>query len=355
MTISIGQRIITEAGQLSRQAAQCLALIDGGTQWLDWAVKSGSCHFGASDETELAQSVQVGLHGTPFCLLQNARALIGPAKLMSLSQEDLAVLFNAEAQDAAMDLPLTDQVSAALSRNNIISAQDLASLRAWLQQIGVSDSPLFQFMGVMDAACLVRLMRTSLTTTTDSIKTPPRANQSLLAAAAYSIAQARTPLEFADYLQFYQALDSQGKAAQAKDIQLSVLEQVHGLLDGPQMDKLPSPGSLPGILQDWFSRNRRLGFPRASLAPLRMVQRESYTGTTPDEAKAALWRFITSARVMLCSSNLAVQSTLEQDGSSCSYQLSLGKQMATLYVDDRGVISLDDYQSGTASPATGDI
>lgn len=69
MTIFVGNKLIEKISSLSELTCQTLAYIDGGNQWLSWAIQNPMVNYKFSDESSLLGEVQVGLHGSPMTLL----------------------------------------------------------------------------------------------------------------------------------------------------------------------------------------------------------------------------------------------------------------------------------------------
>jgi hypothetical protein len=347
MTLSIATRQIQQPAALSRPARLCLSLIDGGIQWLQWAMQSGTHHFRLTDETAMLCAVQQGLHGQALCILPVSELLISPSKLMTLTATDLQTLVNVEAQGSLpSDAVLANQLAQVLTRHRLILRGDVAAVQSWLGQLLQGSSPLFQCLSIEDAAMLTTLMRCTPAITSDAANAPPTAATETQASAAFAAKQARTPAEFCDYLRFHDVLQGRGLQGQAQELLDQILPEAFGCLDCPQLRGLPAPSTVVQVVRDWYTQSRQLGFSRLSLAALRLVQRTSFPSNNTPDARTALWRYTTAAQILL-SGSTQVTALMSQDGQCCSYRLSQGTQRAVLSLDAHNIISLDDFVQDT--------
>jgi hypothetical protein len=237
---------------------------------------------------------------------------------------------------------LDNQLANVLSKHKLVCRSDIAALLTWLTQLGVCANPVFQCLSIDDASALIELMRTTPSTSSADTAEPPGMSAKTLAAAAFAAQEARTPMEFVDYMRFYQVLAARNLAAQAQTLLHVTLPELFGSLECPQLRGLPAPDAVMQVVRDWYAQSRQLGFSRLSLAALRMVQRTGYPGGGESDPRTALWRYTTAAQILL-SSIANVTARMGQDGSTCRYELSRGTQSAVLCLDKHGVISLDDF------------
>ncbi|WP_414447871.1 hypothetical protein AB4851_14935 [Burkholderia sp. 22PA0099] len=354
MTLSIAASQIQQPSRLSASARACLGLIDGGIPWLQWAIQSPAQHFRVPDETRMLCEVQQGLHGDPLCLLPAAGLLVSPAKLMTMDEADLRTLIGVEAHgEGQPDAVLDNQLASLVARHRLVRGPDIAVLQAWLGQLGIAAHPLFQCLSIDDAAALIDLMRASPSVTSveaDDAGDAPGSPSATVVAAAFAAREARSPMEFVDYMRFYQVLSARNLAAQAQALLQVTLPELFGSLECPQLHGLPSPDTVVQVVRSWYAQSRQLGFSRLSLGALRMVQRTGYPGGGEAEVRTALWRYMTSAQILL-SSIQDVTARMGQDGRTCTYELKRGTQSAVLCLDKHGVISLDDFVADT-TPTT---
>ncbi|WP_018606661.1 hypothetical protein [Uliginosibacterium gangwonense] len=335
MSLIVAGRNIPQASAISELGRLCLSLVDGGLQWLDWAIHSNTVRYNMPDETQLVANAQQGLHGTPLTLLPVTGLSASPVKLMTLGLADLRVLAEAETQGTS-DGVVDARLNRILAQHQLVRQQDLHAVQAWLTQLGVSNAPHFGSMSLPEALCLYQLLQQPATENTDE---NPQLSQ---AAAQFGIDQARSPMEFADYYQFYLALAAEQKQAEAINILQALLPNLFQWLDCPQLQGLPSPIAVIQAVKDWNSRSRQLGFARISLAALRIVQHTGFSNAPTDNASASIWRYVQAAQSFLLSTT-QVLPHMNQDGASCQFILNGGAQQATLLLDGNSIVSLDDY------------
>lgn len=355
MTLTVAGRPIPQAAALSELCRLVLACIDGGPEWLAWALGSPGARYDFDDETTLVAQVQQGLHASPLALLPTLGLLASPVKLMSLGLADLRVLARAEGGDTSA--VVATQKQRVLADHRLLLQPDLAAVEPWLAGLGVGGAPLFQALGLNERVALCELMRSPLATgaagATSVADGPDRE------AAAFAVQQARTPLEFADYLAFYAALaaqpgappDPQARADRATQVMHAVLPLFFGALDCPQLSGLPAPGAVAQAVSGWLTGGRRIGFARLSLGLLQLVQHTAYRGETGDAAQRLVDLYLASAQSFLAAARVR-QGRMGQDGATCTYPLAAGNQQAQLQLGANGVVSLRSYGlRPTAPPA----
>jgi hypothetical protein len=343
MTISVAGRPIPQAASLSELCRLVLAFIDGGQEWLAWALATPTARYDFADETTLVAQVQQGLHASPLALLPVLTLLVSPVKLMTLGLADLRALAKAESGDTST--VVAAQMQRVLADHRLLPQADLAAVDSWLAGLGVDHAPLFQAMGLAERVALCELMR--------GPNDPDAAPADVLdqEAAAFAIQQARTPLECVDYVRFYQALAAQpgasaqtpeARANQATQTMQGLLPLFFGALDCPQLSGLPSPGEVSQTVSGWLTSGRRVGFSRLSEGLQQFVRHTSYHNETGDAAQRLVELYIGSAQSFLAAARPRL-SRMGQDGSTCTYTLEAGNQQAELQLGANGVISLRSY------------
>ena len=351
MTISVAGRPIPQATSLSDLCRLVLAFIDGGQEWLAWALATPAARYDFADETTLVTQVQQGLHASPLALLPTLAMLVSPVKLMTLGLADLRVLARAEGGDTSA--VVSAQKQRVLADHQLFTQDDLATVNTWLAGLGVGNAPVFQAMGLNERAALCELMRGP----GDADATP--ADGADQEAATFAVQQARTPLEYADYVRFYQALAAQpgasattpqARADHATQAMQSLLPLFFGALDCPQVNDLPSPGEVAQTVSAWLTSGRRVGFARVSEGLQQFVRHTAYSNETGDAAQRLVELYIASAQSFLAAARPR-QGRMGQDGATCTYALQAGNQLAELQLGASGVISLRSYGLQPTSPA----
>ena len=346
MSLSVAGHPIPQAAALSDLCRLVLAFVDGGPEWLAWALTSPSARYAFDDETSLVAQVQQGLHASPLALLPTLGLLASPVKLMTLGLADLRVLARAEGGDASG--VVASQKQRVLADHGLLLQADLAAVEPWLASLGVGGAPLFQALGLNERVTLCVQMRGSA---------PPAKSLADAAvsglpqeAAGCAAQQARTPLEFIDYLQFYLALAAQGaappaaqaRADRATRVMQTLLPMFFGALDCPQVTGLPSPGAVAQGVSGWLTGGRRIGFARLSQGLQQLVQHTAYRDETGDAAQRIVDLYLASAQSFLAAARVR-QGRMGQDGATCTYPLDAGPQQAELQLGANGVVSLRNY------------
>lgn len=351
MTISVAGRPIPQATSLSELCRLVLAFIDGGQEWLAWALATPTARYDFADETTLLAQVQQGLHASPLALLPTLTLLVSPVKLMTLGLADLRALAKAESGDTSA--VVAAQKQRVLADHRLLTQADLATTAPWLASLGVDDVPLFQAMGLNERVALCELMCGP-----DDLDAAP-ADGMDQEAATFAARQARTPLEYVDYVRFYQALAAQpgapaqtpqARADHATQTMQGLLPLFFGALDCPQVNDLPSPGEVAQTVSAWLTSGRRVGFSRLSEGLQQFVRHTAYCNETGDAAQRLVELYVGSAQSFLAAARPRL-SRMGQDGATCTYTLEAGNQQAELQLGANGVISLRSYGLQPTAPA----
>jgi hypothetical protein len=347
MTITVATRLLQGAGGLSAPGRQALGFIDGGSEWLAWALAATTPRYDFADETELLAEVQQGLHGSPYTLLPQLQLLVSPVKLLTLGLPALRTLAQAEGGDASE--VVAAQVRRILADHGLLVRADLAAGTAWLRGLGVADAPVLQAMDLHDHLALQALMHRPpgglQQERPQGAEVPPAL---LREAAAFGVQQGRTPQEFCDYYRVYvdQAVNTdklfsppQEREAAANAALATLLPLLFGSLDCPQLGGLAAPQQVARTVANWLAGGRRVGFARLSLAVQQVVRHSAWRDETGDAARRLLDRYQQAAQSFL-SQTPPRQGRMAQDGATCRFALENGEQAGELQVDRHGVVSL---------------
>lgn len=345
MTVTVAGRLIQKSESLSELARQTLSFIDGGPQWLTWALSSPMVRYEVADESALLVEVQQGLHGSPMALLPRLGLWVSPVKLMSLGYANLRTLGQAETGDASA--AVVPQVQRIMSEYDLVDAQQLRSTNGFLQDMGVADAPVFQALDFNDRVVLLELAAAALWQDCDN----PALRQE---AAAFAVQQARTVPEFCDYCQVYLAHSKKmnalsGTAAARRQLcsqaVQTLLPLAFGAMDCPRLsDGLPSPVEVEQCLRNWLARGRTLGFSRLSQAVLQMVTQTAFSNETGTDARHLFDQYISAAQAFLGHNRLK-ESRPGQDGASLAFTLKSDTQQAVLHVSADRLLSLRRFGS----------
>ncbi|MCC4618965.1 hypothetical protein LL965_02310 [Xanthomonas cassavae CFBP 4642] len=342
MSVSIAGRLISMPTMLSTLGRQCLAFIDGGTQWLAWAIQSPGVRYDFPDESSLLDEVQQGLHGSRLALLPQLELRVSLVKLMTLGSADLGTLAQAEAGDTGP--AVTAQLQRICRDNALYTANDLAAGRTLLTQLKVDAAAVFQWLDLEDSLALRQLASEA-----PLVNVTPALQQE---AAAFAIEQARTPLEFCDYYRFYLACTATIAAADerahtAASALQTLLPLLFTTLDCPQVQEIPSPSEVERGVAEWLARGRQIGFARLSLAAQQIVQHTRYRGDGGEQAASnAIRLYLQSAQAFL-GAHRPDRGMLGQAGNSSVFAVQNDTLAALLQVN-RGVISLCDFHPVSA-------
>ncbi|MGA6181161.1 hypothetical protein ACPEH1_08575 [Stenotrophomonas sp. NPDC077421] len=335
MTVTLAGRTITDPAQLSPRCQQVLRFIDGGPEWLAWALASTSRRYAFADETLLLETVQSGLHASPLTLLPRLMTRISPVKLMTLGPNDLDLLARYEAGEH--DDVLDAQIHRIRTDHYLADMAYLMTGTLGLREFQLETSPLFQCMDFGESLALAETVIAcpTLGIPLDVIKE----------AGAFAAAQARTPVEFGDYLRLYarcasSASTPEGREQAATATMQALLPALLGALDCPQVDGLPSPAEVAASLATWL-QDRPVGFDRISLAAQQVAANTSGDLADPPVAAAAATAYLDRARAFL-TAHRPTQGRLAQDGRRGTFQIDADGVRAVLQVD-HGVVSLQFF------------
>jgi hypothetical protein len=342
MTVSVANKLIQGRGGLSELGALVLAFIDGGIEWLAWAVADPSATYAFPDETSLVSQVQLGLHASSVTLLPGLQLLVSPIKLMTFSLGDLRTV--ARAESGVQDAATMAQTHTILSAHGLLTQADFAAVPAFLSTLGVASAPLFQCLDMNAAIALSDLI---------SLPQPQDGQPDIRGdAAGFALQQARTPEEFADYYRAYLALATKLKTAanpadqrlaQADATVQTLLPFMFGALDCPQVDGLMPPTEVAAAVSDWLRQGRRVGFSRLSEGVCRIIDSTTFTDETGPAAQQMINRYLANAQSFL-SAHYPQTGRISQDGQSCQLPTQSGNLYAELLLGPGGSITLRQFR-----------
>jgi len=342
MTVMVANRLIQGRGGLSELAALVLAFIDGGVQWLDWAVTAPSASYSFADETKLIAEIQQGLHGSTLTLVPSLRLLVSPVKLLTFSLGDLRTIAKVEA--GAQDLATLTQTQAILSAHGLLTQTDFAAVPAFLSTLGVAPAPLFQCLGINEMATLSELI---------TLPQPQDGEPNIQGdAASFALQQARTPEEFGDYYRIYMALTtklktaanaSEQRLAQANAAVQTLLPLMFAALDCPQVNGIVPPSEVAAAVRNWLRQGRRIGFSRVSEGVCRIIESTTFTSETGAAAQQVINLYLANAQSFL-SANNPKTGRISQDGRSCILPAQSGNLYAELLLGPGGGITLRQFR-----------
>lgn len=331
MSLMIAGRSIVHPRQLSTLGQRVLSLLDGGTQWVQWAIDSGVHRYYFAEEGSLLQDVQQGLHGARMAWLPQAGLQIGPVKLLSLGQQDIDTLRRIEAGEDGH--PLSLDFHDLLSRHALLTNTALQAYHPFLASIGVADAPLFQQLDFHESLALCQLASEEGTAMASEV---PRAE-----AADFALANARRPIEFCDYYRFYHTvLHTADSAEQRRLDAMSTLQlllpNLFEMLDGAQLTHLPTPKEVDQAINTTLASGRAVGFARLSLAA-QQLSIDLPPAHLGEQAVAEYARCRMRDVQALLGSHRVHSSRLGQDGASMHCLIEGADGHAVVQVEDNSV------------------
>lgn len=341
MTISVAGRPLQSFNRLSVRGRLVLSLIDGGRQWLTWATNDPGARYRFPDESALVAGIQSGLHGSPLMLLAKTALLIGPARLMTFDPGDLRAVAAAESGEA--DGPGAARVARILATEGLVTQSDLAGGAAFLAEIGVAEAAVFQCQSFDDRLA-----------TRDLACEPAAADPAIRGlqreAAAFAVAQGRTPQEFADYYRAYLAAAGaaqatpEARAALVQSMVATLLPLLFGALDCPRVEgPMATPSQVGAAVDEWLAMGRPLGFARLSLAVQQVIVNSGIAQQTDEDAKRIVDAYLGAAQTLLRSTTLG-EGRLGQDGTSRSFRIERDGEQAIVHLGPDGTIALAGYR-----------
>lgn len=339
MTVIVAGRILTQPNALSVHARLTLATIDRGMEWLSWAMSSTSQAFEQPDETSLLIDIQRRLRGSDWVHLPRAGLKLGVTCLMASSPEELRALARVEGGDDSADARLV--LSSLLKKRQLIALDDLARVPIFLTSLGVAADPLFIGLATEDLLALHSLQQSP------TLANPPAGR--LAEAADFSRRQARTPLEFADYMQCYLALTARigREDADPKQRQEQVAAAISAVgfyllhaLDGPTVTELASPMAIEHIIRNWLNQGRMLGFSSLSQGLREIICNADYRGEHGESCGRIVNQYITTSGNVVRSTR-STQFRLEQDGRSLRLYWQSAEHLVELRQNSRGDLRLE--------------
>jgi hypothetical protein len=344
MTVSIARRPLYSPRALSDATRLVVGMIDGGDPWLSWAIYDPVARYSFDDEAALLVAVQNNLHASPVALLPRLGLMVSPVKLMTVPPAELRVLAQEQASDPSRPLP--EEVAQILLRHELKTAEELDLGTQWLRDAGISDeAPLFQSITLTERIALLAL-------SADCGEGGNAASHFAREAAAFALAEARTPLEFTDYYRIYVDMASlvelgappPERAARASQAVSTLLPLLFGARDCPRVEGIVAPAEVAAAVDDWQMMGRRLGFSRITLGVQQVVAHSSFRHVPLDQAARAVEAYLAGAQSLLREGDLGPP-RLAQDGASRSFRVPTETEVADVLQDAQGIISLGSYRA----------
>lgn len=339
MSLFIAERLIQNLHEVSELARLAMSFVDGGSEWLHWAVHEPTANYQFEDESEMAAAVQEGLHVSRFAFLPQLGLMVSPVKLMTLGLPDLRVLANAEAGEK--ESKVGAHARRILSAHDLLTQADFDTGTAFLTELGVAGAALFQFATFGDRLAIYDLVRSSVGQEDTDLSLQKEA-------AAFAVAQGRTAQEFVDFYAIYMALAAKGgarndtpakRAATAQSALHTLLPLMFGALNCPEVEGLVSPEEVTEAVKLWLSWGRSVGFSRLSSGARQIVENTRFKNEGQHEAREIVDAYLAASRALLAI-RAPHRSFMAQDGATCQFSVESHEHEAELQLDPLGVISL---------------
>jgi hypothetical protein len=359
MSVSVAGRLVPRSTALSDSARFVLGLIEGGVEWLTWAILHPRARYHFASEEDLVGAVQVGLHGWRLLLMRDIHLLVGPAKLMTLHRRHLRTLIEAKT--------CTGRVAEILQRYRLVTQTELAGDAAALSNlVGGKPLPVLQGMAFDDQLEIHALLKPDrqlraaerdeefwededdeILPEIDDDEPLPEGDRK--EAALFAAERAVTPREFADYFRayvFYVEADHAHRhrhgprkpnVDEAMDVLLPLLFDA---LDCPTVGTAVAPWEVAEAIGDWVAMGRLLGFSRRSQLAEQVIAHTAFARRDCDDpAPRIVAAYLAGAQALVASGDLG-RRRLGQDGISSSFRIRSEAEEAVVTLGRQGVISL---------------
>jgi len=341
MTVKIANKPLNGAFGLSETGRRVLGLIDGGLQWLDYALGEQETHYHFRDESAMVAAVQTGLHATRYILIDAIGLLVAPVKLMTMTPADLQMLQRAAVGEVK---PKNPDLLKLLAWHGLATQDDLTAVDTLLGNLEVTPAPMFQAMDLDDRLALLRLARSPCIV-------EPGLPDLRLEAAAFAVTQAYSPQEFVDY--FHTFIDHVAAVGEPGDTPVRRRERVQRAvytlaplmfqaLDCPEVAGLVSPLEVEGAIIDWLMSGRQLGFLRVSQGVQQIVANTGFANEEGLAAQLIVRDYLDRAQQLVRLQGIG-RGAMGQDGATCLFPIVAPAQEAVIRLGPTGVITLAQF------------
>jgi hypothetical protein len=344
MSVSVAGRQIHRNLVLSESARVVLGLIQGGMEWLEWAIRHPRARYHFVDECALVAAVQTGLHASPLMLLPAFDLTVGPARLMALDPDDLNILAWAKDDDKRVRMIRGDHA--------LVTEAEFARDARILDEWGVGSRLVFQGMGLDDQLAIHALLH-------PEIPLPRSAEPE--EAAEFAVGLAVNPPEFADYYRAYlQYLAASPRCPRRPKERMALVWDavellqplLYDALDCPRVDGQAADWEVALAIEEWLMMGRRLGFSRLSRGVQQVIAHTPFASRDCDEDAAQIVAiYLIGAQMLLGSARLGHR-RIGQDGVSSTFALRADAEEGIVALGADGIITLSGYRAWPEPPAT---
>ena len=346
--VTVARAAVPRINALSERARLVLGFIRDGREWFSWAASAPSVKYDFPEESRMLESIQSGLHASPFLRMPRIGLLVSPAKLMTAQPGDLEVLAAAERGDASA--VVAEQTGNILAAHHLLTDADLSVASAFLREVGVAQDPLFQALSLEDRIALFDLLHAA--------ESAAATVALAVEAAGFAVGQAETPREFADFYPAYLVLATRlGMLDAAPEVRLAAVQKavealrgcLYGALDCPQIGGLAAPAQVARAVRSWIARGKQVAFARPSSGIRQILQHTRFEQQTGEAARVVVASYLREAQAFLAGHE-PKGGRLGQDGVTCVLPVDSETRQGELELGHGGQITLRSFRLKAAPP-----
>lgn len=304
--IYVADKLMENIGAFSHRFRLIAERIQGGPQWLRFAMQSPTDSYMAGSELELLSLVQKGLHGSRLMLFTDLNLLMDPLKLWTLPEDDLALIGTARREESVRDV---------LDKYGILDFAQLSKGIDFLRSFEIEDKPVFQVMNLADRLALYAIAldgqereasKKDLTIRKESCE--------------FALQLCQTPKEFQALFHLYEAVctkfNAKTRSARRKRAQLiweDYNELCDGLVETVTLGKKYNPDGLDMEIKSALADLRQIGFSCKAAAMLNLIRNTILTCEDQPRARKIVRDYM-SAIFNLIAAGTVESTSVGQDG-----------------------------------------
>ena len=328
-----GQRI-GELTDLPQSIQMVTGMIQGGTDWLQWAAKEPATVFDFPDWLGLVDGIQWGLHGNGLILIESLGLLINPIALLSIPDVGIAALqtyLTSGNANSVADL----EMEKVLRQNRYLTQSQLGAVGDFLNQVGLVDNPLFQAMSLGEQIAVYQAINQ---VPGDWALQPDNQSE----AARYAADYAASPQAFGDFYDFYinhfaipdlADLSPDRRARLARTRSDEIAASLRNDMRCPSVVGTPVPEKFQNEMRAWFSAGNGLGFPSVSRGVMSVADLKKAEGLNGQALQRQIDKYLDRAKAIVNHAKPDPQPYVAQDGSAFFYRFGSGGTQAELQLE----------------------
>ncbi len=331
--IYLKEQLIDNIADLGNRCQTILAMINGGPDWLRWAIGNSTMPVCQADsESELLLLIQQGLHSDDMLHFNTFRVSI--KKLLSMPDADLeqlAIIRNTDFDTEANLRPL-------LIRNDLVDYADIGSVTGFVQNQQLENDKLFKCPAFNDMLALAAFVK----------QLPVTEEQEFQQALLFAQKNAATAGEFIDLYNFFMfAVNNVLPAGLSPLIQTNEVSQLYSrliplvfnLLFTSTVGAGKSEMTIRENMQKIILSSRFIGYATCAAAAANLVQNINLLGQDETSVKIQAESYLTTIRNQV-SLVPAPRGLLSQDGLFITYKYEDDTALTEIAVSSSGSISL---------------